>query len=43
MIEFVAGIAVGAVFAPFWLKVWIFIKDRAKSLAQDSENPFKKD
>ncbi len=28
MIEFVAGVAVGAAFAPFWMKVWEYAKTR---------------
>lgn len=26
MLEFAAGIVVGAAFAPFWMKVWDFAK-----------------
>ena len=29
MIDFALGIAVGAAFAPFWMKVWEFIKVKA--------------
>lgn len=28
MIDFVLGVVVGAAFAPFWIKVWEFIKDK---------------
>ena len=28
MIDFVLGIAVGAAFAPFWMKVWGVIKTK---------------
>lgn len=28
MLEFIAGIAVGAAFSPFWLQVWTFVKDK---------------
>jgi hypothetical protein len=31
MIEFVVGVAVGAAFAPFWMKVWTFIGDQWKA------------
>jgi hypothetical protein len=31
MLEFVAGVAVGAVFAPFWLAIWKKLKDVAAS------------
>ena len=27
MFEFVLGVIVGAAFAPFWMKVWAFIKE----------------
>jgi hypothetical protein len=26
MIEFIVGIAIGAVFSPFWMNVWEYIK-----------------
>lgn len=32
MIDFVLGIAVGAAFAPFWMKVWEFVKTKYKEL-----------
>jgi F0F1-type ATP synthase assembly protein I len=28
MVEFIAGVIVGAVFAPFWLKLWNVAKDK---------------
>lgn len=28
MLEFIAGIAVGAAFSPFWLTVWSFIRTK---------------
>lgn len=31
MIEFIAGIACGAAFAPFWMKVWAFARDKFKT------------
>jgi hypothetical protein len=31
MVEFVAGVAVGAIFAPFWMAVWAKIKAVASS------------
>jgi hypothetical protein len=27
MVEFIVGVAVGAVFAPFWMKVWAFVSN----------------
>ena len=27
MFEFVLGVVVGAAFAPFWMKVWTFVKE----------------
>jgi hypothetical protein len=30
MIDFVLGIALGAAFAPFWMKVWAWIRDAAR-------------
>ncbi len=29
MFEFVLGVVVGAAFAPFWMKVWAFVKETA--------------
>lgn len=31
MFEFIAGIAVGAAFSPFWMAVWKFIIAKFKS------------
>ncbi len=31
IISLVAGIALGAAFSPFWMKVWAVIKDRIQS------------
>lgn len=31
MIELIVGIAIGAAFSPFWMKVWQFIKDKAQA------------
>jgi hypothetical protein len=31
MVGFVIGVAVGAAFAPFWMKVWGFVKDKVSS------------
>lgn len=31
MLEFVAGVAVGAIFAPFWIAVYNKLKDMATS------------
>ena len=31
MVEFIAGVAVGAVFAPFWMAVWAKIKEVASA------------
>lgn len=27
MFEFVIGVVIGAMFAPFWMKVWSFVKE----------------
>lgn len=27
MLEFALGVVVGAAFAPFWMKVWAFVKE----------------
>ena len=32
MIEFIAGIALGAAFSPFWMKVWTFVSNQFKAL-----------
>lgn len=29
MFNFVLGVVVGAAFAPFWMKVWAFVKETA--------------
>ena len=31
MVEFIVGVAVGAVFAPFWMAVWAKIKELASA------------
>jgi len=32
MFEFIGGVAVGAAFSPFWIKVWEVIKVKATEL-----------
>jgi hypothetical protein len=32
MLEFIAGIAVGAAFSPFWLKMWAAVSPRITAL-----------
>lgn len=32
MVEFIAGIALGAAFSPFWMKVWNFVSSQFKAL-----------
>lgn len=27
MFNFILGVVVGAAFAPFWMKVWVFVKE----------------
>lgn len=35
MLEFIAGIAVGAAFSPFWLATWKYIKSKLPFKAED--------
>lgn len=35
MVEFIAGIALGAAFSPFWMKVWNFVRDQFKALDKE--------
>jgi len=33
MIYFIIGVAVGAAFSPFWIKLWFAIKAKARDLS----------
>lgn len=38
MFEFIAGIAVGAAFSPFWLAAWSFVKSKLPFKAKEDHD-----
>jgi len=32
MFEFIIGVAVGAIFSPFWMKVWTFVSEKVENI-----------